>query len=76
MAQSHDTRYAIAVDPRAPILETIRLGCACGVELTGGVRPNGMKAVVALFWRTTTVPLAHHDGVRCPGLPLEQGQND
>ena len=46
------------MDARAPILETIQLGCACGVELVGGVLANRMKAAVALF-------VAHHHGPSC-----------
>ena len=46
------------VDTRAPILETIQLGCACGVELLGGVLADRMKAAVALF-------VAHHHGPAC-----------
>ena len=47
-----------AVDSRASILETIQLGCACGVELVGGVLADRMKAAVALF-------VAHHHGPDC-----------
>ena len=47
-----------AVDSRAPILETIQLGCACGVDLSGGVLAHRMKAAVALF-------VAHHHGPSC-----------
>ena len=46
------------VASRSPILETIQLGCACGVELVGGVLANRMKAAVALF-------VAHHHGPKC-----------
>ena len=46
------------MDARAPILETIQLGCACGVELVGGVLTDRMKAAVALF-------VAHHHGPAC-----------
>ena len=70
LAQSEQARYAVPVDTRAPILETIQLGCACGVELLGGVLANRMKAAVALF-------MAHHHGPKCaprwrevPRLPV------
>ena len=46
------------MDTRAPILETIQLGCACGVELVGGVLSDRMKTAVALF-------VAHHHGPVC-----------
>ena len=46
------------VDPRAPILETLQLGCACGAEILGNVRAGRAKAAVALF-------VAHHHGPRC-----------
>ena len=46
------------MDSRTPILETIQLECACGVELVGGVLANRMKAAVALF-------VAHHHGPAC-----------
>ena len=46
------------VDSRAPILETVQLGCACGASLLGGVLANRMKAAVALF-------VAHHHGPVC-----------
>ena len=47
-----------AVDPRAPILETLQLGCACGVDIVGTVVAERMKVAVALF-------VAHHHGPGC-----------
>ena len=46
------------VNPRAPILETLQLGCACGADILGTVLADRMKAAVALF-------VAHHHGPRC-----------
>ena len=46
------------VDSRAPILETLQLGCACGVDIVGTVVAERMKVAVALF-------VAHHRGPRC-----------
>ena len=46
------------MEPRAPILETLQLGCACGADILGTVLAHRMKAAVALF-------AAHHHGPRC-----------
>ena len=46
------------VDSRAPILETLQLGCACGADILGTVLVGRAKAAVALFE-------AHHHGPRC-----------
>ena len=46
------------MDPLAPILETLQLGCACGAEILGNVLVGRAEAAVALFE-------AHHRGPKC-----------
>ena len=55
------------VDPRAPILETLQLVCACGAEILGNVLVGRAEAAVALFE-------AHHRGPKCAPRWLRRRQ--
>ena len=50
------------VDPRAPILETLQLGCACGAEILGNYSWAGQRRPSLCSRRTTEDRSAHRAG--------------